>query len=212
MGGHSEVGRPALIGHSRSHSVRSGSALRLVRLELEAESGLVIDDRRLGTELDSGECAWWPGVRACDKAQHRAVWVGYVHRNPKVPAVMDVAMFDTELGAAIDHRGHVLRHPKHEGTHVEAVQDRAARTVFTLAQTDHEPRFVIGKDDASDCPGLVELVGQFQVEQVCVPPGADREVTHRQLDLADANNGELHNCSVPKAPPPAVSLTPKVGL
>ena len=70
--------------------------------------------------------------------------------------------------------------------------------MFALAQPDHEPRFVIGKDDTSDCGVLKELVGQFQIEEVCVPPGADRQVTHRQLDLADANNGELHNCSVSK--------------
>ena len=72
-------------------------------VELEAESGLVIDDRRPGTELDSGECAWRPGVRAGHEAQHRPVRVGDVHRNPEVSAVMDVAMFNTELGAAIDH-------------------------------------------------------------------------------------------------------------
>src|SRR5688572_5202880 len=182
-----------------------------MRLELEAESGLVIDDRRPGTELDSGECAWRPGVRAGYEAQHRSVRVGDVQRNPEVSPVMDVAMFNTELVAAIDHGGHFLCRPEHEGTYIEAVQDRTARTIFALAQPDHEPRIVIGKDDTSDCAVLNELVGQFQVEEVCVPPGADRQVSHRQLDLADADNGELHNCSVSKRrrarPRPMTALT-----
>src|SRR3954452_20486339 len=95
--------------------------VRQVRLELEAESGLVIEDRRPGTELDSGECAWRPGVRAGHEAQHRPVWVGDVHRNPEVSSVMHVAMFDTELCAAIDHGRHFLCRPEHEGTYIEAV-------------------------------------------------------------------------------------------
>ena len=84
------------------------------------------------------------------------------------------------------------------GTDIEAVQNRGASAVLALAQSDHEPRFVIGKDDTSDCGVLKEFVGQFQIEEVCVPPGADRQVTHRQLDLTDADDGELHSCSVPK--------------
>jgi hypothetical protein len=57
---------------------------------------------------------------------------------------------------------------------------------------------VVGEDHASDCSVLEELVGPFQVEEVCVPAGAGRQVTHGQLDLADADNGKLHGCSVPK--------------
>ena len=178
----------------------SGAVPRVsqVRLELEAESRLVIDDRRPGTELDSGKCAWRPGVRTGHEAQHRPVRVGDVHRNPEVSAVIDVAMFNTELDAAIDHGRHLPRRPEHEGTHIEAVQIRTARTIFTLAEPDHEPRFVIGEDDTSDCTVLEELVGQFQIEEICVPSGADSQVTHRQLDLGDANDGQLHNSSVSK--------------
>src|SRR4051794_2803898 len=84
-----------------------------VRLELEAESRLVIDDRRPRTELDPGECAWRPGVRTGHEAQHRPIRVGDVHRNPEVSAVIDVAMFNTELDAAIDHGRHFLRRPEH---------------------------------------------------------------------------------------------------
>lgn len=181
-------------------------------IELEAESRLVIDDRRPGTELDSGECARRPRVRAGHEAQHRPVRVGDVHCNPEVSAVMDGAMFNTEFGASIDHGGHFLSRPEHEGTDIEAVQDRTARTIFALAQPDHEPRCVIGKDDTSDCGVLEELVGQFQIEEVCVPPGADRQVTHRQLDLADAHDGELHKLQSGKGVAArVVSLTPKVG-
>ena len=143
-----------------------------------------------------------PVCGASHEAQHRPVRVGDVHRNPKVSTVMDVAMADTEFGAAIDHGRHLLCAPQHEGTDIEAVQDRTARTIFALAQTDHEPRFVIGKDDTSDCGVLEELVGQFQIE----------EVTHRQLDLADADDGQPHPVQCVKAPPPAVSPTPKVGV
>jgi len=169
---------------------------RQVPLELEAESGLVIRDRRPGTELDAGKCAWRPGVCAGHEAQHRPVRVGDVHRYPEVAAVVDVAVLDTKVGAAMDHGRYFLWRSEHEGTHIEAGQVRTARTVFALAQPDHESCFVIGKDDTSDCAVFEELVGQFQIEEVCVPPGADREVTHRQLDLPDTNNGELHTCSV----------------
>ena len=67
------------------------------------------------------------------------VRVGDVHRDPEVSAVIDVAMLDTELGQLIAHGGHVLRRPEHEGADVEAVEDRTARTMFALAQPDHEP-------------------------------------------------------------------------
>src|SRR3954471_9631523 len=129
----------------------SGAVPRVgqVGSSLEAESGLVIEDRRPGTELDSGECAWRPGVRAGHEAQPRPVRVGDVHRNPEVSAVIDVAMFNTELAASIDHGRHFLRRPEHEGTYIEAVQDRTARAIIALAQSDHEPRFVIGKNDTS---------------------------------------------------------------
>ena len=59
-------------------------------------------------------------VRAGHEAQHRTVRVGDVHRKPKVSAVMDVAMFNTELGAAIGHGRHFIWCPEHEGTYFEA--------------------------------------------------------------------------------------------
>ena len=55
--------------------------------------------------------------------------------------------------------------------------DRIARLEADKQRLERElakARFVIGKDDTSDCGVLKELVGQFQTEEVYVPPGADR--------------------------------------
>ena len=49
--------------------------------------------------------------------------------------------------------------PQRERAHVEAAQVRGARAVVALAEANHEPCFMIGKDDASHCAVLKELVG-----------------------------------------------------
>jgi hypothetical protein len=191
-------GSPRRTG-SRSETCVAASvdlATRLAGFELEEEPGAVIDDRRSRTELDSGENAGRAGVRARHKAQHRSVRVRDIHRHPKGSPVIDVAMFNTQLDASIDDCGHFPCRPEHEGTYIEAVKDRPARAIFALAQPDHEPGLVIGKDDTSDFSVLKELVGQFQIEEVCVPPRAPPQITHRQLDLTDADNGQFHNFSV----------------
>ena len=131
-------------------------------------------------------------MRAGHEAKHRPVRVGDVQRKAEGSTVVDIAVLYAERGATINDSGHVLQRPKHEGAHIEAAQVRSARAVSALAQADHEPSFVIGENNTSHCAVLEELVGQFEVKEVGVPPGADRQVGDGEFDLADTDNGQFH--------------------
>ena len=138
----------------------------------------------------------WAGY----EAQHGSVRIADVHRDTEVPAIMDLAVLNTELIAARDDDRHLIFRPEHERAYVEPIEDRTASAVSALAQTNDEPRFMVGKDHSPDVAVLEEFVGQLQIKQIGVPPGTDCQVAHRQLDLADADDGELHDCSVSNAP------------
>lgn len=71
---------------------------------------------------------------------------------------------------------------------------------------------MVGKNDTSDRAVLEKLVSQVQLEEVCVPPSAGGQVTDRQLDLTDADNGELHRSSVSKVSLAVGSLSPLLGI
>lgn len=131
-------------------------------------------------------------MRAGHEAKHRSVWVGDVQRKAEISAVMDLAVLYAERDATINNTGHVLQRPEHERAHIEAAQVRSASAVFALTQADHETCLVIGEDDTPHCAVLEELVRQFEVKEVGVPPGADRQVGDGELDLADTDNGEFH--------------------